>query len=174
MSYELIITEKPSAAKKVAQALAEGKVVKDSYKTVPYYKIKRKGREIVVGCAVGHLFGLAEKEKRGFAYPVFDIEWFPAHKISKSAAYSRKYADALRKLAKDADSFVVACEYDVEGEVIGLNVVRYICHRNDAKRMKFSTLTKDELVGSYENAALHLDWGQAEAGEARHFLDYYY
>ncbi len=174
MGYELIITEKPNAAKKLAEALADGKPLKENYKGVPFYKVTHGKNDIVVGCAVGHLFGLAEKEKKGFHYPVFDIEWVPVSEISKGAEFSQKYADTLKKLVKGADSYVVACDYDVEGEVIGLNVIRYICHRNDARRMKFSTLTRDELIESYDKASAHLDWGQAEAGETRHYLDYYY
>ena len=174
MGYELIITEKPNAAKKLAEALADGRPIKENFKGVPFYKITRGKQDIVVGCAVGHLFGLAEKEKKGFRYPVFDIEWVPVSDISKDASFSQKYADTLKKISKGADSYTVACDYDVEGEVIGLNVIRYICHRNDARRMKFSTLTKDELIEAYEKASPHLDWGQAEAGETRHYLDYYY
>ena len=173
--YELIITEKPNASKRIAEALAEGKAIKENIKGVPYYKVTHKGKDLVIGCAVGHLFGLAEKDKKpGFQYPVFDIEWVPAYEISKAADFSKKYYNALKKLAKNADSFTVACDYDVEGEVIGLNVVRFICNRNEARRMKFSTLTKPDVVKAYEKAQPHLDWGQAEAGETRHFLDYYY
>ncbi len=173
--YELIITEKPNASKKVAESLADGKPVKKDIKGIPYYLVTHGKNEIVVGCAVGHLFGLAEKKKsKGFAYPVFDIEWVPTFEISKGAAFTKGYLEALKKLSKDAKSVTVATDYDVEGEVIGLNIVRYICNRNDAKRMKFSTLTKDELVESYEKASEHLDWRQAEAGETRHFLDYFY
>ncbi|MBW2986749.1 DNA topoisomerase I [Candidatus Woesearchaeota archaeon] len=173
--YELIITEKPNASKRIAEALAEGKAIKENIRGVPYYKVTHKGKDLVIGCAVGHLFGLAEKNKKpGFKYPIFDIEWVPAFEISKQAAFSKKYFNALKKLAKDADSFTVACDYDIEGEVIGLNVVRFICNRNEARRMKFSTLTKPDVVKAYENAQSHLDWGQAEAGETRHFLDYYY
>lgn len=175
LMVELVITEKPNASKRIADALADKTPEKKAYKGVPYYVLTHAGKEIIVGCAVGHLFGLAEKKKsKGFAYPVFDIEWVPAAEVSKSSAFSKKYLDALKKLAKDADSFVVATDYDVEGEVIGLNVVRYACKQKDARRMKFSTLTKDDLVDAYENVHESLDWGQAEAGETRHFLDYYY
>ncbi|MBW2969941.1 DNA topoisomerase I [Candidatus Woesearchaeota archaeon] len=173
--YELIVAEKPDAAKRIAEALSDGKPVKKAVKTVPYYELKRGSKNIVVGCAVGHLFGLAEKKKsKGFAYPVFDIDWVPTYAISKSSAFSKKYFDALKKLAKDASAVSVATDYDVEGEVIGLNIVRFICDRNDAHRLKFSTLTKDDLVEAYDSASAHLDWGQAEAGETRHFLDFYY
>jgi DNA topoisomerase-1 len=173
--YELIVTEKPNASKRVAESLADGKPVKKDFKGVPYYVLKRGDREIVVGCAVGHLYGLAEKKKsKGFSYPVFDIEWVPTSEINKDSAFTKKYLDALKKLAKDADKLFVATDYDVEGEVIGLNVVRFACNRKDAKRMKFSTLTKDDLVEAYEKASPSLDWRQAEAGETRHFLDYFY
>lgn len=173
--YELIITEKPNASKRIAEALADGKPIKESIKGVPYYKVTHGKKDLVIGCAVGHLFGLAEKVKsKGFKYPVFDIEWVPNYEISKSAEFSKKYFNVLKKLAKNAGSFTVACDYDVEGEVIGLNIVRLICHRNDARRMKFSTLTKPDLVQAYDSAQSTLDWGQAEAGETRHFLDFFY
>ncbi|MBI4146089.1 DNA topoisomerase I [Candidatus Woesearchaeota archaeon] len=173
--YELIITEKPNASKKVAEALADGKLVKKALDGIPYFIVEHQGKEIVVGCAVGHLYGLAEKEKtKGFSYPVFDIEWVPNYEVSKDAAFTKKYLDALKKLSKDADKVTVATDYDVEGEVIGLNVIRYACKRKDARRMKFSTLTREDLREAYEKASPKLDWGQAEAGETRHFLDFYY
>jgi DNA topoisomerase-1 len=173
--YELIVTEKPNASKRVAEALSDGKAKKLAKDGVPYYELKHDGKDIVVACAVGHLFGLAEKEKKkGFAYPVFDIEWVPAHKVSKGSAFTKKYLDVLKKLAKDAKDVTVATDYDVEGEVIGWNVARFACNRKEARRMKFSALTKDDLVEAYAKVSSHLDHAQAEAGETRHFLDYYY
>ena len=173
--YELIIAEKPSASKMIAEALADKKPKKKSVKGVPYYELKHNGKEIRVGCAVGHLYGLAEKKKtKGFKYPVFEIAWAPTFETSKGAAFSKKYLDVLKKLCKDADTFTVATDYDIEGEVIGLNVVKYACNQKDARRMKFSTLTKPDLVESYEHASPHLDWPQAEAGETRHKLDWFY
>ena len=142
---------------------------------MPWFELTHKGKKILVGCAVGHLFGLAETDaKGGFRYPVFDIEWKPVYEVQRGAAYARKYAQVLTKLAKQADSYTLATDYDTEGEVIGINIIRYICHRNDARRMKFSTLTKPDLIAAYENASKTLDWGQVEAGETRHYLDYYY
>ncbi|MBI2647701.1 DNA topoisomerase I, partial [Candidatus Woesearchaeota archaeon] len=43
---------------------------------------------------------------------------------------------------------------------------------NDANRMKFSTLTQPDLIRAYKDKMPHLDWGQAEAGETRHRLDW--
>jgi len=170
--YELIISEKPSAAKRIAESLADGKPIKENLDGVPYYKITHGKRDIVVSCAVGHLYGLGEKEKKGWIFPVFDIEWKPSADISKKSGFSKKYLAVIKKLAKGADEFTVACDFDTEGEVIGLNVVRYACKQKDANRMKFSTLTKPDLIEAYENKKNHLDWGQANAGETRHMLDW--
>ena len=83
-------------------------------------------------------------------------------------------ATAAVKLAKNAGSVTIATDYDIEGEVIGLNVVRYIAKKTDAQRMKYSTLTKPDLIEAYKNISPTLDWGQANAGETRHILDWYW
>src|SRR3990172_7637416 len=57
--YELIITEKPQAALKIASAL--GKSIKRNVGNVPYYEVNRQGKELVVACSVGHLFTLRQK-----------------------------------------------------------------------------------------------------------------
>ncbi|MBN1646103.1 DNA topoisomerase I [Candidatus Woesearchaeota archaeon] len=170
---QLIITEKPSQAKKIADALADGKAIKESQNGVPYYKITHQKKDIIVGCAVGHLYTVAEK-KKSFTYPSFDVEWVPTADVDKNSAFSRKYLNVLKQLTKQCKEFMVACDYDIEGEVIGLNVVRNVCKQKDASRMKFSTLTKDELLGAYHSAHSSLDWGQANAGLTRHVLDWYY
>jgi len=168
--YELIITEKPQAALKIASAL--GKAVKKNIRGVPYYEVDRKGGKIVVACAVGHLFTLSQKNSWG-KVPVFDIAWFPNYFVRKND-FSKKYYDVLSKLIKNAGTLTVATDYDVEGEVIGLNVIRFIAGQKDANRMKFSTLTEKDINESYESKSPCLDWGQAIAGETRHYLDWFY
>lgn len=168
--YELIITEKPQAAAKIASAL--GKETKNNIKGIPYYTINRQGKKLVVAPAVGHLFTL-KQNSQGQEFPVFDISWVPNYFVRKQD-FSKKYYEALLSLAKDAGSLTVATDYDIEGEVIGLNIVRYVCGQKDANRMKFSTLTDKELNEAYESKSSSLNWGQAIAGETRHFLDWYY
>ena len=50
----LIITEKPQAANKIANAL--GNAAKKIDKQVSYYELKREGKTIIVASDVGHLF----------------------------------------------------------------------------------------------------------------------
>ena len=168
--YELIVTEKPQAALKIATSL--GNSEKRNIHGVPYYEVNRDRKKIVVACAVGHLFTLSQNQGNS-GYPVFDISWVPNYTVRK-ADFTKKYYDALLSLAKNAGIITVATDYDIEGEVIGLNVVRFICSQKDANRMKFSTLTSKELNSAYENKSPNLNWGQAIAGETRHYLDWFY
>ncbi len=168
--YELIITEKPQAAMKIAAAL--GKSSKRDINKIPYYEVNREGTQLVVACAVGHLFTLKQNSP-GSGIPVFDISWVP-NSFTKKSDFTKKYYDAIFRLAKDAGQVTIATDYDVEGEVIGMNVMRFICGQKDANRMKFSTLTDAEINSAYEKKLPQIDWKQAIAGETRHYLDWFY
>lgn len=164
---QLIIAEKPSAAAKIASALGPANQKKKG--KVAWYEIP--GKKIYVASAVGHLFTLSTS-KRG--YPIFDVEWEPTFKKSKTSLFAKPYFTVLENLAKKSKEFIVATDYDIEGEVIGLNIIRFICKQKDAQRMKFSTLTSGDLVDAYKDRLKTLDWGQARAGETRHALDWYF
>lgn len=168
--YELVITEKPQAANKIANAL--GKALQKNFNKVPYYELLRDGKRIVVACAVGHLFTLKQNSS-GHSIPNFDISWVPNY-LARKGDFTKRYYDTILKLVKDANSVTIATDYDVEGEVIGLNIVRFLCGQSDANRMKFSTLTSKELNEAYEKKSKTLNWGQAIAGETRHYLDWFY
>ncbi len=170
--HELIICEKPSAMRKIAYALAENKPEIKKSGPVSYIKISRKNRQITVVSAAGHLFTVAEK-KKSFSYPVFDISWQPSY-LNKKSAFTKKYAEIIKQESKKADLFIIATDLDKEGEVIGLNILRFLCGRKDAYRMKFSTLTAPDLIEAYENKSPSIEWGLAKAGETRHFLDWMY
>src|SRR3989338_3012986 len=166
--YELLVAEKPTSAKKIAEALADGKVSQEKNKKVTYFTFTHKGKSIVIASCLGHLYGLVEKEKNGWKYPTFSYEWKPIYESQKRASQTKEFIDTLKKLAKNADDFTVCTDFDDEGTVLGLNAVRFACNQKDANRMKFSTLTKKELRDSYEQKMKHMDWGQAHAGLARH------
>ncbi|MEM5826201.1 MAG: DNA topoisomerase I [Candidatus Aenigmatarchaeota archaeon] len=172
MSYTLIITEKPTAAKTLAKALAEGEVKEFDNNGVKYYEISREGKKFVVAPAAGHLFMLKQKSK-GWDYPRFDVDWVPSYtfKVSK---FSEKFFKNIEALAKGASDFIIATDYDEEGEVIGANILKFICKRDNAKRMKFSTMTKEELLESFENISPTLNKNLVEAGYTRHMLDWYF
>jgi DNA topoisomerase-1 len=75
MGHTLIICEKPSAAEKIAQALSGERVKKLERNGAPYFRFKRKGKNMVVVPAVGHLFVLSEAESKAkWNYPVFEMK----------------------------------------------------------------------------------------------------
>ena len=174
--YTLIITEKPDAASRIASALdAEGKAEKTVENGVPYYVAKRS-ENIVVVPALGHLYTVASAKKRKREYPVFDFQWVPRYLAERGAARTRTWLKVISKLAENAGTFIDACDYDVEGSIIGYSILKYACDNkeNTAQRMKYSTLTKEELVKSYTEPLPHLDFALIEAGLTRHEVDWLY
>src|SRR3989338_8904296 len=171
MSYTLIIAEKPSAAKSIADALADGKPKKLGDKAA-WYEFTRDGKDFVTVPAVGHLFTLKQKGK-GWEYPIFDVEWIPTFQANKFAKFTEPYFRNIETLAKDAGDVIIATDYDDEGEVIGYNILKFILGRKDAARLKFSTMTKEELLDSYAHPT-KLNKNLIEAGLARHYLDFYW
>ena len=175
-NYTLIITEKPDAASRIALALdAEGKPRRKSENGVPYYVAKRNG-DLVVVPALGHLYTVASKKKGARDYPVFDFRWVPRHLAERGATRIRTWIKVISKLTENADAFIDACDYDVEGSIIGYSILKYACGGKEktAQRMKYSTLTKAELEESYTTPLPSLDFALIEAGLTRHEVDWLY
>jgi DNA topoisomerase-1 len=175
-SYTLIITEKPDAASRIASALdADGKAEKRVENGVPYYVAKRS-EDIVVVPALGHLYTVASKKRGEKSYPVFDFHWVPRYLAERGAAQIRTWLKIISKLAENANKFIDACDYDIEGSIIGYSILRYACDskENLAQRMKYSTLTKEELEKSFTDLLPHLDFALIEAGLTRHEVDWLY
>jgi DNA topoisomerase-1 len=174
--YTLIITEKPNAAQRIAQALDQkGKPKKMEEKNVPYFLAKRD-KPLVVVPALGHLYTVVHIGKGRNFYPVFNFKWAPRYMAEKGAKQLRTWIEVVSKLAKNAEEFIDACDYDIEGSLIGYCLLKYACEskENVAKRMKFSTLTKKELEKAYSEPLPKLDFALIEAGRTRHEVDWLY
>ncbi len=174
--YTLIVTEKPDAANRIASALdAAGKAKKMTDNGVPYYVAERDERIVVVP-ALGHLYTVAGETKGRNQYPVFSLKWVPRYEAERGAKRIRVWLQTITKLSKEADTFIDACDYDIEGSIIGYCILKYACggRENTAKRMKYSTLTKEELEKAYAQPLPHLDFALIEAGLARHEVDWLY
>lgn len=175
--YTLIITEKPDAADRIAAALDDtGRTRRLAENGVPYFHAKSKDKEVIVASALGHLYTVASTKKGQWDYPVFDYQWVPRWMAEKGASKIRTWLKVLSKLAENADEFIDACDYDIEGSIIGYSVLKYACggKENVAKRMKYSTLTREELQESYANLLPRIGFALVEAGLARHEVDWLY
>lgn len=91
--------------------------------------------------------------------------------IDKKSYFTRKYFLLLSKLAKNAIEYINACDYDIEGSVIGYMIIKHFGDLKRAKRMKFSALTKSEILHAF-NSLQPLDLNMVNAGIARHVVDW--
>jgi DNA topoisomerase-1 len=172
--YTLVICEKPDAARRVSEALAEGTPQSSVVEGTTVFRFHRDGEEFVVCSAQGHVYSVSDPFEERAVYPVFDVEWYSSDLVDEDSASAGRRISAIKKLAVGASKFVNACDFDVEGETIGFNVLRYACagKEGQALRAKFSTLTKDELVRAFRDAKRQADQGLARAGRARHLIDF--
>jgi DNA topoisomerase-1 len=174
--YTLVITEKPDAARRIALAVdKQHKPIRMGVDGVPCYAAENNGRIIVVP-ALGHLYTVAgERSGRDF-YPIFAFRWVPRFLAERGAGRIRVWLNSISKLARDAGSFVDACDYDIEGSLIGYSIMKYACGNKEkvSKRMKYSTLTEEELERSYVELLPSLDFPLIEAGKTRHEVDWLY
>ncbi len=171
---KLIITEKPKVSRKIAQAIAEKFSVHREH-GVPYYEATENGDRVLIASAAGHLYSLKQALGEAGDYPVFHVEWAPIDEVDRSKTYTRKYIDLLKSLSANADEFYLATDYDIEGELLGYNVLRYACSATGKRirRMKFSALTRVDLVRAFQEP-MDVDLKLAAAGETRHILDWYW
>jgi len=175
-TYTLIITEKPDAAQRIAQALDyEGKPKKVEERGVPYF-LALRDKKLVVVPALGHLYTVVHEVGGRNYYPVFSFTWAPRYLAERNAKQIRTWVEVISKLARNADAFIDSCDYDLEGSLIGYCILKYACENKEgvAKRMKFSTLTKSELEKAYEEPLPQLDFALIEAGKTRHEVDWLY
>jgi len=166
--YIAIVAEKPKAAEKIARAIARGRPVKCRLNGVPYWVLDSPRGRVVVAPSAGHLFG-PYSPRRGF--PVYEFEWRPLWEFERGARFLKKFYDMLARVLPGARIYVNACDYDVEGSVIGYTIIEAFGDVRRAYRMKFSSLAPAELRRAFERLA-PLDVEMVEAGKARHEMDW--
>jgi len=177
----LIVTEKDNSAKKIAQILSSGKAKQDKSYGIPHYSWEDdQGQTTVIGLK-GHLMNPAFPEGYSDWRKIEPRELIFAGLVKEPA--QKNVHKALRKQAKDADSIVIATDYDREGELIGLEALEEILEANPAlrngseaavppgvKRAQYSALTKEEIEDAFSNL-VELSEPLARAGEARQDID---
>ncbi|MBL7118857.1 DNA topoisomerase I [Candidatus Bathyarchaeota archaeon] len=177
--YTMIITEKPTASERIASALSDEsgytRHVKDN---VPYYEHQYEGDRFITVSALGHLYTLTA---RSFnltrdIYPIFNLSWVPKHRVNRKDSNSKRFIALISEIAENASGFISACDYDIEGSIIGYNILKYACNdgQDKAKRLKYSILTVEALRKAYGTLESELNFPLVEAGLARHELDFLY
>ncbi|HEY7694659.1 MAG TPA: DNA topoisomerase I [Nitrososphaeraceae archaeon] len=175
-SYQLVICEKPLAAKRISQVLGSKKIIekKHSLGILVFEITSDKNQRFVVCSALGHMYSLIPLEKNRKKYPIYETVWSPRH--STVANQRKRILETLKVISiisEGASGFIHACDYDLEGELIGYNILEYACkHKYEqSRRAKFSSLTDSEINQSFNNLQ-QTDIRIAEAGKARHLVDF--
>ncbi|GAB6147865.1 DNA topoisomerase I [Stetteria hydrogenophila] len=163
-----VVAEKPKAAEKIALALAQGRPVKCSVNGIPVWVLRHNGSWVVVAPSAGHMYG-PHSRRRG--YPVFDLEWRPLWEFESGSRHLYKFYQALKRVLPGSMLYVNACDYDVEGSVIGYMIILHLGDVRRARRMKFSSLSPVELRRAFHRLE-PLDMEMVEAGMARNELDW--
>lgn len=173
--YTLIVAEKPDAAERIAKALSPNfkKMVKFK---IPYFELKVDGKKIIVAPTLGHVYTVTQMRGGRDYYPVFTFKWAPRYLSERGAKRTRRIIELFKSLSENAVEFINATDYDIEGSLIGYMILKYACNgkEKEAKRMKFSTLTSEELSNAYRNLLNNLDFELVEAGRTRHEIDWLY
>ncbi len=174
----VLIAEKPDAAARIARALDEkSRPKKLTRNGVPVFEAVWKGDRLIIISALGHLYALrAEGSSDRSKYPIYSAEWVPLHLVERGKGRIETWIKTLSKFGEGADIYVNCCDYDIEGSLIGYNVLRYALSApiERCKRMKVSTLTEEEIRGAFSTLQPSLDFAMVSAGEARHLVDFLY
>ena len=178
---KLIIAEKPSVALRVALSLGDTQPKRYNVNGIGYFEVDNGEDTLFIVAAAGHLFTLQQKDKEKKELPIFDIQWIPSYKVNESSYFTKKYLDTIIEISRKCNFFINACDYDLEGTVIGTNILKLILNQDVNKpledkrigRMRFSTTTKPDLMKSYSEIGT-FDFNNFHAGEARHMLDWYW
>ena len=174
--YKLVICEKPLAAKRISEVLGSKKMTERELAPgiVIFEIISDKNQRFIVCSALGHLYSLFPIERNRKKYPIYEAKWSPRH--SAIVREKRRILEILKvisKISEGASGFIHACDYDLEGELIGYNILEYACnHKYElSMRAKFSSLTDSEINQSFNNLQKP-NIRIVEAGKARHLIDF--
>ena len=170
----LIVTEKNNSAKKISEILSGGEASSDaSYRTPFYTWTDRSGEEQTTVGLKGHVLNPAFPE--GYSnWQETDPKSLIDAKLVKEAT-DKNVVRAVRKLATDADSIVIATDFDREGELIGLEALGEILEVNPSvegtvTRARYSALTKDEIERAFGELDV-LSYPLAHAAQVRQEID---
>src|SRR5437773_2369567 len=141
----LVLAEKFSAARRLAQILSQGKTETVRAEGFSYFQFSRAGDHVIIFPLRGHVVEIdypaeAHDWKDTDLDVLIDME--PIRHESPPALH-----DTLRRLAEGTDEVVLATDYDREGELIGVEALETLRgQRPDlpARRARFSATSPSE------------------------------
>jgi len=164
----LILTEKPSVARDIAEAIG-GFTEHDGYwESDPY----------LLTFAVGHLFELLEPEEIDPKYKRWTLDVLPILPEQFQLKKKKGQSDRVRIIEKlalreDVDRVVNACDAGREGELIFREVVSYLGVRKPIERLWLQSMTTDAIRDGFSRLRPGRELeGLAQAAECRARADW--
>jgi DNA topoisomerase-3 len=140
LAKALILTEKPSVARDVAEALGGFTEHEGYWESDPY----------LLTFAVGHLFELLEPDEIDPRYKRWTLDVLPIlperFELKKKKGHSDRVR-VIQKLAerRDVDRLINACDAGREGELIFREVVSYLGVEKPVERLWLQSMTTDAI-----------------------------
>lgn len=168
MAKALVITEKPSVARDIAQALG-GFTDRDGY---------FESDEMVLTFAVGHLFELLEPEEIDPKYKRWTLADLPVIPETYQLKKKKGHADRVRVIEKllereDVDRVVNACDAGREGELIFREIMKYLGNHKPIQRLWLQSMTPAAIRAGFAHLRPDAEFlGLAAAAESRAYTDW--
>ncbi|MGG0248772.1 DNA topoisomerase [Peribacillus frigoritolerans] len=175
---KLIIAEKPSVSKNIADAL-KIKGRQDGY---------LEGNGYIVTWAFGHLLQLYDAKDYDDKMSKWKMENFPfipptfKYKVKgdprnreKPDRGAQKQLKIIQSLMRrpDVEAIISACDYDREGQVIGDSIIYNIGTNKDVYRLLLNEWTPTEVIKGLENIKLNSELKPLQdAGVSRQWADW--
>ncbi|MEM2925475.1 MAG: DNA topoisomerase I [Methanocellales archaeon] len=165
----LIITEKDTAARRIANILGNGNVKVGKIEGVNIYEFNQS---VVVGLS-GHILALDFPDEYKNWNEVDPQKLVTAPVVQIPA--KKRIISAIKKLAKKASKITIATDYDREGELIGVEALEVIQSERkteeiEVERVRYSAITASEIKKAF-NSPARVDFNLASAAEARQKID---
>ncbi|WP_062352566.1 type IA DNA topoisomerase [Bacillus kwashiorkori] len=174
----VVISEKPSVAKNIADAL------KIKNKQEGYFE----GKDYIITWAFGHLLQLYDAKDYDKGMTKWRMDNFPfipsqfrykvkcdARNREKEDFRGKKQLKIIYNLIKrdDVDSVISACDYDREGQVIGDTIIYNLKTKKQVYRLLLNEWTPDEVLKGLQNLKPNTEMRPLlDAGISRQWADW--
>ena len=167
----LIISEKAIAGERIANILADTKVVLKNVYGAKVFEFEWNGEDIKLIPLRGHISDV-EFPKKYSRWKGIDVRDLIDAEIIYSGA-EPNIISAIKACAPDADKVIIATDADREGESIGLEALNYAKSTNPnikVERAYFSAIIKEDIQLSFSKLE-KFDYNFAYSADARREID---
>jgi DNA topoisomerase-1 len=173
LTLKVIVAEKADAGRRIAYFLSDGKQKAKKTKGLNYIEFKKGDDDYALVSLSGHVVEL-DFPKEMNDWSTVDLNKLIFADINKNLK-NKTVGNTLLEFGSKESEFIIATDYDREGELIGTEALELAGFHRDLeshriRRAKFSTLTREEIEGAFANL-IDVDYNLADSAGAREEVD---